>query len=50
LNESVEQIQARMNVVFGVALLSVAVLVGTMVGGMMTMQLQMSQIIQQRSR
>lgn len=50
LNESVEQIKARMNVVFGVALLSVAVLVGTMVGGMMTMQLQMSQIIQQRSR
>ena len=50
LSESVEQIKARMNVVFGVALLSVAVLVGTMVGGMMTMQLQMSQIIQQRSR
>lgn len=50
LTEAVEQIKARMSVVFSVALLSVAVLVGTMVGGMMTMQLQMAQIIQQKAR
>lgn len=50
LTESVEQIKARMNVVFYVALLMVSLLVGTMMGGMMTMQLQMTQIIQQRSR
>jgi type II secretory pathway component PulF len=50
LTESVAQIKIKMNVVFGVALLSVAILVGTMVSGMMTMQLQMSQIIQQKGR
>lgn len=50
LTEAVVQIKARMTIVFGASLLTVAVLVGTMVGGMMTMQLQMSQIIQQRGR
>ena len=50
LTESVEQIRIRMNVLFGVALLSVAILVGTMVSGMMTMQMQMVQIIQSKSR
>lgn len=50
LTESVEQIRIRMNVMFGVALLSVAILVGTMVSGMMTMQMQMVQIIQSKSR
>lgn len=50
LTEAVAQIKARMSVVFGVALLSVAVLVGTMVGGMMSMQMQMSQIIKQHGR
>lgn len=50
LTESVAQIKARMTVVFGIALLSVAALIATMVGGMMNMQLQMSQIIKQKSR
>ncbi len=50
ITEAVDQIKARMTVVFGIALLSVAALVGTMVGGMMTMQLQMSQVIQQKAR
>ena len=50
LTESVEQIKQRMSTVFGIALLSVALLVGTMVGGMMNMQLQMAQIIQQKAR
>lgn len=50
LTESVAEIKARMSVVFGVALLSVTLLVGVMVGGMMNMQIQMSQAIQQKSR
>lgn len=50
LSESVAQIKARMNFVFGVALLCAALLIGTMMGGMMSMQLQMSQIIQVRGR
>jgi len=50
LTESVAQIKTRMAIVFGVALLSVALLIGTMVSGMMTMQLQMSQVIQQKGR
>ena len=50
LTESVTQIKGKMAVISGIALLSVACLVGTMVGGMMTMQLQMAQLIQQKAR
>ena len=50
LTESVAQIKARMTVVFGVALFSVTLLVATMVGGMMSMQIQMTQVIQQKAR
>jgi len=50
ITEAVEQIKTKMKVVFGASLLSVAIIVGTMVGGMMTMQLQMAQIIQMNSR
>jgi len=39
-----------MTVVFGVALFSVTLLVATMVGGMMNMQIQMTQVIQQKAR
>lgn len=50
LKESVDQIKTRMNIVFGVSLLTVAVLVASMVGGMMSMQMQMTAAIQQRGR
>lgn len=50
LVESVTEIKSRMAVVFAIALFSVTVLIGSMVSGMMTMQLQMSQVIQQRGR
>ena len=47
LKEGVKRIQSRMKVVFGVCLLLVASIVAFMVGGMIAMQLQMSQILQQ---
>ncbi|WP_341744790.1 type II secretion system F family protein [Azonexus hydrophilus] len=47
LTESVAQIKTKMNIVFGACLLSVALLVASMVGGMMTMQMQMTTAIQQ---
>ena len=50
LTESVETVKNRMGVLFGVAVLSVALLTGTMVSGLMSMQLQMVQVIQSRSR
>ena len=50
LTESVEQIKGRMAVVFAMAVLSVGLLVGSMVGGMMSMQVQMAQAIQQKAR
>ena len=50
LSEAVEKIRVRMSILFVVSLLSVAILVGTMVSGMMTMQMQMVQIIQSKSR
>lgn len=50
LSESVKQIKARMSAVFGVSLLLVAILIGTMVSGMMNMQLQMAEIIKYQSR
>ncbi len=50
LDESVERIAAGMHVVFGAAILSVGALVAFMVGGMMNMELQLSQIFQQAVR
>lgn len=46
LEESVAQIKGRMGVVFGVSLLIVGFVIAFMVGGMMNMQLQMSQLMQ----
>lgn len=46
LDESVAQIKERMGVVFGVSILAVGLLIAFMVGGMMSMQLQMSQLMQ----
>jgi len=50
LTESVAQIQSRMAVLRGVALICVAILISSMVSGMMNMQIQMSQFISQKSR
>ncbi len=50
LTESVEAIKSRMTVVSGIALLCVGLLISTMVGGMMSMEVQMSQLIKQRNR
>lgn len=50
LNESVVQIRQRMRVIFGVCVLLVGGLVALMVTGMMEMQLQLSQSIQQTMR
>lgn len=47
LDESVEQIRAKMQVVFGASMLIVGGLVALMVSGMMEMQLQMAQMLQQ---
>lgn len=47
LTESVERISSMMKVIFGVAILSVGALLAFMVGGMMNMELQLSQIMQQ---
>lgn len=46
LTESVEQITGRMHVVFGVSILIVGGLIAFMAGGMMEMQLQLSQALQ----
>lgn len=46
LEESVVQIKGRMGVVFGISILVVGLLIAFMVGGMMSMQLQMSQLMQ----
>jgi type II secretory pathway component PulF len=50
LTESVEQIEARMSIVFGIAILSVGFLIAFMVGGMMQMQLQLGEIMQHAVR
>lgn len=50
LKESVAQIKERMGLVFGIGLICVSVLGATMVGGMIDMQQQMTQIIKQTSR
>jgi len=50
LDESVERIAGKMKVVFGVAMLGVGSLIAFMVGGMMNMELQMSQILQHMTR
>lgn len=47
LDESVEQIESRMKVVFGVCLLMVGLLIAFLVSGMMAMELQMSEAMQQ---
>ena len=47
LDESVEQIESRMKVVFGVSLLIVGGLIAFLVSGMMGMELQMSEAMQQ---
>ncbi len=47
LDESVEQIEMRMKVVFGISLLIVGGLIAFLVAGMMAMELQMSQAMQQ---
>jgi type II secretory pathway component PulF len=46
LEESVAEIKERMGVVFGVSLLVVGLTIAFMVGGMMNMELQMSQLMQ----
>lgn len=46
LDEAVEQIEARMKVVFGVSILTVGGLIAFLVSGMMAMQLQMSSALQ----
>lgn len=46
LEESVAEIKGRMGIVFGVSLLIVGLTIAFMVGGMMNMQLQMSQLMQ----
>lgn len=50
LTESVEQIKVKMRVVFSVSILIVGGLVAFMVGGMMQMQLQLAQMLQQSVR
>ncbi len=47
LDESIEQIEARMKVVFGISLLCVGVLIAFLVSGLMDMELQMSRAMQQ---
>ncbi|MBP9713959.1 MAG: type II secretion system F family protein [Sterolibacterium sp.] len=47
LDESINQIEARMKVVFGVSLLCVGALIAFLVSGMMDMELQMSRAMQQ---
>jgi type II secretory pathway component PulF len=47
LDEAVEQIEARMKVVFGICILIVGALIAFMVSGMMDMELQMSRVMQQ---
>ncbi len=47
LEESVEQIESRMKVVFGISILIVGGLIAFLVSGMMAMELQMSQAMQQ---
>lgn len=47
IDESVAQIEARMKFVFGISLVLVGALIAFMVSGMMDMQLQMSQVMQQ---
>lgn len=46
LEESVEQIKGRMSVVFGISILIVGLVIAFMVGGMMSMQLQVGQLMQ----
>ncbi|MBP8275265.1 MAG: type II secretion system F family protein [Propionivibrio sp.] len=50
LEESVAQIRIKMKVVFGFSILLVGGLVAFMVGGMMEMQLQLAQMLQQSMR
>ncbi len=50
LQESVDQIKMKMTVVFGVSMLIVGSLVAFMAGGMMEMELQMSQTMQHSMR
>lgn len=50
MEEAVNQIKARMAIVFGVSLLMVTVLVALMVGGMMDMQIQMAKVLQSSYR
>ncbi|HSY26603.1 MAG TPA: secretion system protein, partial [Burkholderiaceae bacterium] len=50
IEESVKQIRAKMQVVFGISILLVGGLVTLMVSGTMDMQLQMSHALQQSIR
>lgn len=50
IEEAVEQIEARMKVVFGVCMLLVGGLIAFLVSGMMAMQLQMSEALQSSIR
>ncbi|MBV2236077.1 MAG: type II secretion system F family protein [Sterolibacterium sp.] len=47
LDESITQIESRMKIIFGVALLSVGLLIAFLVSGMIAMELQMSEVMQQ---
>lgn len=47
IDESVAQIESRMKLVFGICLILVGALIAFMVSGMMDMELQMSQVMQQ---
>lgn len=50
LTESVTAIKARMAAISAIALVCVGLLIATMVGGMMDMEVQMSTLIKQRNR
>lgn len=47
LDESVEQIESRMKIIFGVSLLLVGLLIAFLVSGMIAMELQMTEVMQQ---
>lgn len=50
ISESVERIQTLMNAVFGISILFVGLFVAGMVGGLIGMELQMTQIMQSTYR